>query len=222
MTDIWGPLLLSLRIAVLATALAAAIGIPLALLMSRRRFRGKSLLEAVIVLPLAMPPTVLGYGIIRLLGRQGIIGRVLFQATGYSLLFRVEGAILAAAVVALPLLYLPAKAAFAAVDRELEDSARLMGAGRWQTFWQLSLPLARRGIYSGLLLSFARAIGEFGATVMVLGIQPGRITLPVSIYTDFEQGDLDHARFAVRALALLSLALVMAYNRSAVSVQERE
>ena len=220
MDDLWPPLLLSLRIASLATALAALIAIPLALLLSRRRFKGKSLLESLILVPLVLPPTVLGYFIIRLLGSRGIIGHWLHQSFGYSIVFRIEGAVLAAAVVALPMLYIPAKAGFASVERELEDSARLMGATPWQTFWHLTLPLARRGVYSGLLLAFARALGEFGATVMVFGRQPQRLTLPISIYDDYELGQLTHAAWAVAALTVLSIALVLAYNRSAVSVQD--
>jgi molybdate transport system permease protein len=130
----------------------------------------------------------------------------------YSVVFRFEGAVLAALVVALPMLYMPAKAAFASVDRDLEDAALTMGAGRLQVFWHVSIPLARRGLFSGLLLAFARALGEFGATLMVFGWQPGPVTLPISIYADYEQGDLAHATAAVVALSLISLALVLAYN----------
>jgi len=118
------------------------------------------------------------------------------------------------------MLYLPAKAGFASVEREMEDNARLMGASRWQVFWHVALPLARRGVYSGLLLAFARALGEFGATMMVFGWQPGRVTLPVSIYADYEQNNMAHALAAGVALALISLALVMAYNRSSAAAQD--
>jgi molybdate transport system permease protein len=110
------------------------------------------------------------------------------------------------------MLYMPAKAAFASVDRDLEDSARIMGATRLQVFWHVSIPLARRGLFSGLLLAFARALGEFGATMMVFGWQPRRLTLPISIYADYEQGELSHATAAVVALSLVSLSLVLAYN----------
>jgi molybdate transport system permease protein len=220
MSDLWEPLLLSLRIAGAATALGALFAVPLALFMSRRRFKGRSFIDALIIVPMVMPPTVVGFLIITLLGARGWVGRWLFAAFGYSIIFRFEGAVLAAAVVAFPMLYLPAKAGFAAVERELEDSARLMGASRWQVFWHVSLPLARRGIYSGLLLAFARALGEFGATVMVFGWQATRLTLPISIYADYEQGDLPHATTAVVALGAISLALTLAHNRSATSSQE--
>src|SRR5438552_4143392 len=169
MQDLWPPLLLSLQIAAAATVLVALVGIPLALLMSRRTFAGKSLIDALIVVPMVLPPTVVGFGIIMLLGARGWPGRWLHRAFGYSIVFRFEGAVLAAAVVALPMLYLPAKAGFSSVERDMEDNARVMGASRWQVFWHVALPLARRGVYSGVLLAFARALGEFGATMMVFG-----------------------------------------------------
>jgi molybdate transport system permease protein len=220
MSDLWDPLLLSLRIATTATLLVVLIGVPLALLMSRRRFIGKNLIEGLIVVPMVMPPTVVGYGIILLLGSRGWVGQWLNRAFGYSIVFRFEGAVLAAALVALPMLYLPAKAGFASIEREMEDNAKLMGASRWQVFWHVALPLARRGVYSGLLLAFARALGEFGATMMVFGWQPGRVTLPVSIYADYEQNNMAHAMAAGVALALISLTLVMAYNRSSAAAQD--
>jgi molybdate transport system permease protein len=130
------------------------------------------------------------------------------------MLFTAGGAVVASAVVALPLLFLPAKAAFATVDSELEDLAHLLGANPIQVFWHVSLPLARRSIGSGLLLAFARALGEFGATVMVLGDIEGRRTLPISIYSDYVSGDLGKAWPAVVLLCWVSFAVVLIYNRS--------
>lgn len=220
MPDLWDPLILSLQIATTATLLAALTAIPLAHFMARRRFPGKSLVEGLLVVPMALPPTVTGYFLIMLLGSQGWLGHYLFKSFGYSILFRFEGAVLAAMVVALPLLYLPAKAGFASVERELEDSARQMGANQLQVFWHVSLPLAQRGLISGLLLAFTRALGEFGATIMVFGWQANRVTLPISIYADYEQGNLPHAAAAVLALSLISLTLIMLYNRMAASTQQ--
>lgn len=221
MTPIWSPLWLSLRIATVATTLTVAIGMPLAFWMSRRRqFAGRSLVEGVIMMPLVLPPTVVGYFIIMALGARGWGGQWLFKLTGYSIIFRFEGAVLAAVVVALPMFYMPAKAAFATVERELEDMARSLGANRLQMFWHVSIPLARRGLLSGLLLAFARALGEFGATIMVFGWQPKQITLPISIYADFEQNQLASATAAVVALSVVSLALIMAYNASSASRQD--
>jgi molybdate transport system permease protein len=215
MNELWPTLLFSLFVAISATALVTLVGIPLAYLSARTTFFGKSLLEAIITVPLVLPPTVVGYFLIVVLGRHGWLGSLLAKLTsGYTMLFRPEGAVLAAAVVSLPLLYLPAKAAFAAVERELEEIATLMGATRLQAFWHVSLPLARRGIASGLLLTFARALGEFGATVMVLGQFANRQTLPISIYNDWSDGQMSHASTAVIALTFISLTVILLYNRS--------
>ena len=204
----------SLWVAVVATALIALIAIPLAFAMARWRVPGRSLLEALITIPLVLPPTVVGYVILIVAGRRGALGRWLADTFDYSIIFHWHGAVIASATVALPLLYMPAKAAFAGVDHELEDAARLLGANLLQQFWHVSLPLARRGIFSGLLLAFARALGEFGATVMVLGDQSAFRTLPISIYTDYTAGDLDRAAGAVIALTGISLLVILLYNRS--------
>src|SRR5262249_7627688 len=138
------PLLLSLRIAGVATILVALVGVPLAYGMARRPFAGRSIVEAVLIVPLILPPTVVGYFILRLLGARSPVGQALRTWFGYSAVFSWHGGVIAAAVVALPLLYLPAKAAFAGIEPELLDVARLMGAGRLEVFWHVSLPLARR------------------------------------------------------------------------------
>jgi molybdate transport system permease protein len=161
-----------------------------------------------------LPPTVVGYVLLVPLGRFGWIGGPVYRWTGgYTVLFRPEGGILAAAVVALPLLYLPARAAFAGVNPDLEAAARISGANGPRLFWHVSLPLARRGIASGLLLAFARAIGEFGATDMVMGNFNGRETLPIAVYNQTLNGDLAEASHAVWLLTGLSLAIVLVYNR---------
>jgi molybdate transport system permease protein len=206
--SIWSALRLSLEIASAATGLAVAVGVLLAYAISRRQFTGRSAIEALICLPLVLPPTVVGYLLIVALGADSWVGWLLH----YSVVFRIEGAILAAATVALPLVYIPSRSAFSNVDRELEDVARLMGASALQTFWHLSLPMARRGIAGGLVLGFARALGEFGATLMVFGMQPQRLTLPISIYADFQSLTLRHAAPAVILLLGISLAVVLAYN----------
>jgi molybdate transport system permease protein len=210
--DLWQPLALSLKVAGSAALLTVLFGTPLAYGMARRSFPGRSLLEGFILLPLVLPPTVVGYLILMSLGARGWLLRWLPESIDYSIAFRFEGAVLAALIVALPMLYIPAKAAFASVDRDFVDAAKIAGASRLQVFWHVSIPLARRGLVSGLLLAFARALGEFGATMMVFGWQPRRITLPISIYADYEQGELAHATAAVIALSLISLGLVLAYN----------
>jgi molybdate transport system permease protein len=217
---LWQPLGLSLRVAGIATLLTILLGTPLAYAMARRAFPGRNLVEGLILLPLVLPPTVVGYFIIMALGARGWLTRWLGASADYSIVFRVEGAVLAALVVALPMLYMPAKAAFGSVDRELEDAAKIMGASRLQVFWHVSIPLARRGLFSGLLLAFARALGEFGATMMVFGWQPGNVTLPISIYAAYEQGELSHATAAVVALSLISLSLVLTYNLTLASKRD--
>jgi molybdate transport system permease protein len=217
MSHLLAPLLLSLKIAAVASVLVALVGVPLAWGMARWSFRGKSLLEAVLIVPLVLPPTVVGYFIIVAVGARSPLGAFLKRTFDYSFLFHWHGAVVASATVALPLLYLPAKAAFASIERELEDVARLMGASSAQVFWHVSLPMARRGIGSGMLLGFARALGEFGATVMVLG---GKQTLPISIYDDYVAGDLAAAAPAVAALTGVSLLVIMLYNRSLLAKPE--
>jgi molybdate transport system permease protein len=220
MSSIASPLWLSVRIAMTATLVTMLVGLPLAFYVARHRFRGRSLVEGIIMLPLVLPPTVVGYFLIILFGARGWIGRWLYEWADYSIMFRFEGAVLAAAVVALPLIYMPAKAAFATVDRELEDMARSLGANRLQLFWHVSIPLARRGLISGILLAFARALGEFGATLMVYGWTEKRVTLPISIWSDFERGQMGQSVGAVTVLSLLSLAIIMTYNASSASRQD--
>ncbi|MGA2233366.1 MAG: molybdate ABC transporter permease subunit [Tepidisphaeraceae bacterium] len=219
--SLWHACLFSLGIALMAAVFAALFAIPVAYALARKRFWGKSFLEALLTVPLVLPPTVVGYGLIVLMGRRGVVGQFVSRwFGGYTVLFRPEGAVLAAFVVALPLLYLPAKAAFVGVERELEDVAKLLGAGRWRTFWQVSLPLARRQIAAGLLLAFARALGEFGATIMVLGDLAGRRTLPIVIFDATNGQDYQAALPAVAALGAVSLAVVLLYNRLPFSRQE--
>jgi molybdate transport system permease protein len=215
MNDLWPALGNSLAYASLATILVGLVGIPAAYLLARRRFFGKSLLEATLTLPLVLPPTVVGYFLIVVFGRRGWIGHWL----GISIVFKWYGAVLAAAVVAFPLLVLPAKAAFASIDPEMQDMAKLMGAGRLRTFWSIALPLAGRGIATGLLLALGRALGEFGATVMVLGTFLPTRTLPISIYDAASNGGMDstEARVAVALLTGLSMVIVLIHNRAPAS-----
>jgi len=189
---------LSLQIATCATAAVMVVAVPMAFVMARKTFALKSVVETVVLLPLVLPPTVVGY--------------LILVALGKWVVFRFEGAVLAASVVALPLLYLPSLAAFAAVDREFEDIARLFGATGGQVFWKVSLPLARRGILSGLVLAFARALGEFGATVLVFGSGPNRTTLPISIYLDASDNQMQRAAGAVITLSALAMGLVAIHN----------
>jgi molybdate transport system permease protein len=214
MNDLFGAILLSLKISLAATALTCLIAIPLAFFLARHRIPGRSLIETLLTIPLVLPPTVVGYALIALLGAQSPVGRWMRAHLGHTILFTTEGAVIAAVVVSLPLLFLPAKAAFASIAHELEDIALLMGASPLQIFWHVSLPLARRGITSGVLLAFARSLGEFGATFMVLGANRDRMTLPISIYLDWENSDINKAVPAVLLLSGISLVIILLYNRS--------
>jgi molybdate transport system permease protein len=215
MNDFLAALLMSLRVATLATLLVSVTAIPLAFFMVRRKFPGKAILETLLTVPLVLPPTVVGYCIIIALGRYSYVGQLLNAVFGWQLLFTTTGAVVAASVVSFPLLYLPAKAAFATVNRELEEIAKLMGAGPLRIFWHVSLPIARRGIGSGVLLAFARSLGEFGATVMVLGILPSRQTLPIRIFVDFESDEMSRSAGAVIVLIAVSFLIILLYSRTA-------
>jgi len=208
------PLWLTLKVALLASLLAGVTGIALGRWMAQRRFTGHDTLDAVFVLPMVLPPTVLGYYLIVLFGRHGVIGRWLDEWLGIQLLFTWQGAVLAASVVAFPLIYKAARAAFEETDARFARAARTLGAGEWEVFWRVSLPLASRGIAAGLALTFARAMGEFGATLMIAGNLPGRTqTLSVAVYAAVQAGD-DRLAFTLTAvISLVCIALLVLASR---------
>ena len=202
----WTPVLLSLRVAGAALAVVFVAGTLAARLMTRRDFPGKDLLEGLFTLPLVLPPVVTGFLLLVLLGRDGPLG-------GARLLFTLTAAVLAAIVVSFPLMYMSAKAAFLAVDRGLEDAARTLGAREARVFVTVTLPLAWPGLVAGVVLAFARSLGEFGATVMVAGNIPGRTaTVPIAIYALADAGDLRAAGLYSLLIAALCMALIVALN----------
>ena len=203
---------LSIRVAIAATLLNALIGIPLAYVLARRTFRGRALVDLVVTLPLVLPPTVTGYYLIVLLGRRGWLGAPVYAFTGWSGAFTWYAAVIAATVMALPLLVRTARAAIESVDRELEKAAFTLGRSEWRTALEVTLPLARNGIIAGLVLAFARALGEFGATLMLAGNIPGKTTtVPLAIYTAVQTGEMGEAVVLVLALTTLScLVLILA------------
>ena len=202
-------LVLSVRVAVVATLLNATLGIPLAYLLARRAFRGRAIVDLAVTLPLVLPPTVTGYYLIVLLGRRGWLGQPLYAATGWSVAFTWYAAVIAATVMALPLLVRTARAAIESVDRELEKAAYTLGRSEWRTALEVTLPLARNGIVAGLVLAFARALGEFGATLMLAGNIPGKTTtVPLAIYTAVQTGEMGEALVLVLALTALSCAVL--------------
>ncbi len=207
-------LTLSVQVALLATLLNAALGIPLAYALARRVFPGKTLVDLLVTLPLVLPPTVTGYYLIVLLGRRGWLGAPLYEVTGWSVAFTWYAAVIAATVMALPLLVRTARAAIESVDRDLEKAAYTLGRPEWRTALEVTLPLAGRGILAGLVLAFARALGEFGATLMLAGNIPGRTqTVPLAIYTAVQTGEAAGALILVTALTALSCAVLVAAGR---------
>ena len=205
---------LSLRVAVLATLANAVVGVPLAWALARRRFRGRALVDLLVTLPLVLPPTVTGYYLIVLLGRRGWLGAPLYAATGWTLAFTWYAAVVAATVMALPLLVRTARAAIESVEVDLEKAARTLGRSEWRVALEVTLPLARNGILAGLVLAFARALGEFGATLMLAGNIPGRTqTVPLAIYTAVQTGETSDAVVLVAVLTLLSCAVLVAAGR---------
>ena len=205
---------LSIKVSIVATMLNAAIGIPLAYLLARRRFWGRGAVDVLVTLTLVLPPTVTGYYLIVLLGRRGVLGAPLYEVTGWSVTFTWYAAVIAATVMALPLLVRTARAAIESVDQNLERAAFTLGRPEWRTALEVTLPLARNGILAGLVLAFARALGEFGATIMLAGNIPGKTqTLPLSIYTAVQTGEAGQAMALVAVLTFLSCAVVVASAR---------
>jgi molybdate transport system permease protein len=182
--DEWQAVRLTLLVATVAVVGSLPLGVGLGWLLARRSFPGKFLVEASINLPLVLPPVVTGYLLLATFGRNGLLGGLLESTLGLRFVFDWKGAALASAVVGFPLLVRPIRLAFAAVDQRLVQAARTLGAGSWDAFWSITLPLARPGILSGCVLAFARSMGEFGATIMIAGNIPGRTrTVPLLIYS---------------------------------------
>ena len=208
--DILTALRLSLMVALSSTVLILPIGLALGWLMARRTWRGKVVVETLVTLPLVVPPVATGLILLWLLGRQGFPGGWLHRTFGVDIVFTRYAAILAAAVMAFPLLVRSCRSAFAEVDPRLEQVAQTLGAGFWRTFFTITLPMASRGVLAGIVLAFARALGEFGATVVVAGNIPGETaTLSLSIYSMVELGrDRDALILMGFSVALAFLAVV--------------
>jgi molybdate transport system permease protein len=211
-------LALSVRVATVATLLNALLGIPLAYVLARKRFRWRWLVDLLVTLPLVLPPTITGYYLIVLLGRRGWMGAPLYRLTGWSVAFTWYAAVIASAVMAMPLLVRTARAAIESVDRDLERAAFTLGRSEWRTALEVTLPLARNGILAGLVLAFARALGEFGATLMLAGNIPGRTTtVPLAIYTAVQTGEASEVLVLVGALTGVSCVVIFIASRLGAS-----
>ena len=210
----WFPLWLSLRVAAVATLISLALGLWIAYLLANRKFRGKELLDALVTLPLVLPPTVLGYYLLVVLGRSSPLGHVYQWVFGGPLVFTWQAAVVASTLHAIPLLVKSARAAFETVDRSYEKAARNLGASDWRVFWRVTLPLSRRAVIAATVLAFARALGDFGATLMIAGDIPGKTqTAAIAIYDAVEGGDTVLARVLVLVLSVMAMAIVYAANR---------
>ncbi len=209
----WQPVLLSLKVAFASLVLVFALGVSAAYVMRNCSFPGKPALEALFTLPLVLPPVVTGFLLLLLIGKQGPVGRLLSEQWQVQLLFTPYAAMLAGTVVAFPLMYQSTKAAFQGVDHNLEEAARTLGASEGRVFFTVTLPLAWHGLLAGLVLSFSRALGEFGATIMVAGNIPGKTqTLPLAIYFAAEANDLTLAGAYVLIISLITFSLILGLN----------
>ena len=205
---------LSLQVATVATAMVFFFGLPVAYLLASRRFRGTEMLDMLLTLPLVLPPTVTGYYLVILFGRSGIIGKYVYEWTGWNIMFTWYAAVLASFVVSLPLMIKTARAAMESVDRNLINASYTMGHSNLDTALKVIFPLAKKGIIAGAVLSFARAMGEFGATIMLAGNIPGKTdTVPIAIYSLAGSGEWSKAHAMVAVFTIISGVFLYIANR---------
>ena len=210
---IWPAFKLSILVVSVATLLIGVAGTALGFVLAKRQFRAKELCDALLTLPMVLPPTVTGYYLILLLGRHGLVGRYLYRLTGWTLAFTWEGAVVAAGVMALPIMVKSARAALESVDARYEIVSFTLGKGELETFFRVNLPLAFRGLMAGIVLSFARALGEFGATLMLAGNIPGKTqTMPLAIFEAFISGEDRQAQTLAMILTFTSIVTIYCTN----------
>ncbi|MGD7008223.1 molybdate ABC transporter permease subunit [Metabacillus sp. 84] len=209
----WSPVLLSAQIAVVSTMIVALAGISAAVFMAKRSFKGKVLLETFLLLPLVFPPSVTGFLLIVVFGTRSPAGQLILTIFGSPVMFTWWAGVIASSVVAFPLMYQAVKTGLQAIDGDIEDAAKVDGAGAGKVIWHISLPLALSSILTGLILSFARALGEFGATLMFAGNIPGKTqTVPTAIYMAIESGDMELAWMWVLTIVALSFIMLAAVS----------
>lgn len=214
MLQVVNPLMLTLKIAAVSTFFVVFLGILIAYVLAKKEFTGRWLADVLVTLPLVLPPTVTGYILIILLGKNGILGSIFTRLTGSGILFTWQAAAIAAFVVSLPLMVKTASSSIGAVDRSVEEAACILGRNELETALFITLPLAKKGIIAGCILSFARAAGEFGATLMVAGNIPGKTgTMPLSIYGAYQTGNNELANLLVIILVIISLGTIAVTSR---------
>ena len=218
--SVWITLALTLKVAAWATAINLVLGVSAGWLLARRHFPGREFINAVLTLPLVLPPTVMGYYLLVVIGKRGWLGQWLNETFGITLIFTWQGAVIAATVVAFPLLLSSARAAFEAVDPQLEKAARVLGLNEWAVLFRVTMPMAWPGIMAGALLVFARSLGEFGATLMVAGSIPGRTqTLSVAVYEAVQAGDDATANKLIAIISVTCIVMLLAAGRLAPSTR---
>lgn len=212
--SVTSPLILTIKIAAVSTFFVAFLGILIAYVLAKKEFTGKWLADVLVTLPLVLPPTVTGYILVILLGKNGILGSIFTKLTGSGILFTWQAAAIAAFVVSLPMMVKTASSSIGAVDRSVEEAAHILGRSEFETALFITLPLAKKGIIAGCVLSFARAVGEFGATLMVAGNIPGKTsTMPLSIYGAYQTGNSELANLLVVILVVISLGTIAVTGR---------
>lgn len=214
MIEDWHPVWLTLRVSLVATLLSVGVGLLLAWVLARKQFPGKNLADALLMQPLVIPPTVLGYYLLVAFGRTSALGVFLEEQLDLPLVFTWRGAVLAAMVASMPLFIKPARAAIESVDPRMENAARLLGKNEWTVLRTITLPLAWRGLLAGAVMAFARAVGDFGTTLMVAGNIPGKTqTLSIAIYDAVQAGDQARANGLVLLVTVFSITVLWMVNR---------
>jgi molybdate ABC transporter, permease protein len=214
MQSILSPVILSLRVATISTIITMIVGIVFAYIFVRYNFHFKDLLESVLILPMVLPPSVIGYILLVIFGKRGFIGVYLNKIFGISIIFTWIACVIASVVVSIPLMYQSVKSSFLAIDENYINAARTLGASEKKIFFKVILPLAMPGIVSGMVLSFARALGEFGATMMIAGNIPGKTqTIPTAIYYAIASDDMNKANVLTFIVIIFSFSVIFILNR---------
>lgn len=212
--DIMMPIIISLKVSIISTIITSILSIFIAWMMVKFNKKNGSVLEAIITLPLVLPPSILGYILLIVIGNNGLIGKIFYDNFGWSVIFTWKACIIASVIVSFPLMYQNCKASFQSIDKKILNAARTMGASEWKIFFRIAIPLAYTGIISGLVLAFARSLGEFGATMMVAGNIPNKTqTIPLAMYYAVERGDKTMANTLMIVVVIFSFSLIYFLNR---------